>query len=98
MSYVISQQCAGTCDTACVDVCPCDCIVGPVHLSLVRAIAAADRPARLAGIQLYIDPAECIDCGACLPECPVDAIAHESDAVAADIDRNAKFFASRGRL
>ena len=23
---------------------------------------------------LYIDPEECIDCGACLPECPVDAI------------------------
>ncbi|MEO8902020.1 MAG: 4Fe-4S binding protein [Polyangiaceae bacterium] len=23
---------------------------------------------------LYIDPAECIDCGACVPECPVDAI------------------------
>ena len=24
--------------------------------------------------QLYIDPAECIDCGLCEPECPVDAI------------------------
>jgi ferredoxin len=23
---------------------------------------------------LYIDPAECIDCEACIPECPVDAI------------------------
>ena len=23
---------------------------------------------------LYIDPDECIDCGACVPECPVDAI------------------------
>ena len=23
---------------------------------------------------LYIHPEECIDCGACLPECPVDAI------------------------
>jgi ferredoxin len=23
---------------------------------------------------LYIDPRECIDCGACLPECPVEAI------------------------
>ena len=22
----------------------------------------------------YINPEECIDCGACLPECPVDAI------------------------
>lgn len=23
---------------------------------------------------LYIDPEECIDCGACTPECPVEAI------------------------
>jgi ferredoxin len=24
--------------------------------------------------QLYIDPEECIDCGACIPECPAEAI------------------------
>ena len=23
---------------------------------------------------LYIDPEECIDCGACIPKCPVEAI------------------------
>ena len=23
---------------------------------------------------LFIDPEECIDCGACVPECPVEAI------------------------
>jgi len=27
---------------------------------------------------LYIDPNECIDCGACVPECPVEAIFDES--------------------
>ena len=27
---------------------------------------------------LYIDPAACIDCGACLPECPVEAIFEEA--------------------
>ena len=27
---------------------------------------------------LYIDPAECIDCGACVPECPVEAIYDET--------------------
>jgi ferredoxin len=32
---------------------------------------------------LYIDPAECIDCGACLPECPVEAIFPEADVPAA---------------
>lgn len=26
---------------------------------------------------LYIDPMECIDCEACVPECPVEAIFHE---------------------
>jgi ferredoxin len=26
------------------------------------------------GRMLYIDPLECIDCGACEPECPVEAI------------------------
>jgi ferredoxin len=28
---------------------------------------------------LYIDPLECIDCGACIPECPVGAIFHQRD-------------------
>lgn len=29
--------------------------------------------------QLYINPDECIDCGACEPECPVTAIFPEED-------------------
>jgi ferredoxin len=29
------------------------------------------------GEMLYIDPARCIDCGACVPECPVEAIYDE---------------------
>jgi len=28
---------------------------------------------------LYIDPNECIDCGLCEPECPVDAIFMEDE-------------------
>ena len=28
---------------------------------------------------LYIDPDECIDCGACVPECPVEAIYDEAE-------------------
>ena len=28
---------------------------------------------------LYIHPDECIDCEACVPECPVEAIFHEDD-------------------
>ena len=34
---------------------------------------------READDMLYIDPDECIDCEACVPECPVEAIFHEDD-------------------
>ncbi len=30
-------------------------------------------------MQLYIEPNECIDCGACVDPCPVDAIFHEDE-------------------
>ena len=30
------------------------------------------------GSMLYIDPSHCIDCDACVPECPVEAIFHEA--------------------
>ena len=45
--------------------------------------------------QYYIDPEVCIDCGACQPECPVNAI-FEEDEVPSEyqlsIARNADFF------
>ena len=63
MAYVIAEPCIGTKDTACVDVCPVDCI----H-------PRKDEPAYAAETQLYINPVECIDCGACVPVCPVTAI------------------------
>ncbi len=28
---------------------------------------------------LYIDPMDCLDCGACVPECPVEAIFPDTD-------------------
>jgi ferredoxin len=54
---------------------------------------------------LYINPEECIDCGACEPECPVDAI-FEGSAVPSQWeayrDINAEWFgdknAARGRV
>lgn len=63
MAYVIAEPCIGTKDTACVDVCPVDCI----H-------PRKDEPAFANETQLYIHPTECIDCGACVPVCPVTAI------------------------
>lgn len=45
--------------------------------------------------QLYIHPDECIDCGACEPECPVSAIFEEL-AIPAEwqsyIEKNAAYF------
>ena len=32
--------------------------------------------------QLYVDPDDCIDCGACVPECPVEAIFLDADVPA----------------
>lgn len=48
--------------------------------------------------QYYINPAECIDCGVCVPECPVEAIFADKE-VPPDwrhfIEKNAAFFARR---
>jgi NAD-dependent dihydropyrimidine dehydrogenase PreA subunit len=63
MTYVIAEPCIGTKDSACVDVCPVDCI----HPRKDEAEFEAAK-------QLFINPDECIDCGACVPVCPVTAI------------------------
>ena len=47
------------------------------------------------GRSLYIHPDECVDCGACEPVCPVEAIYYEDDLPAAwtpYLDDNAAFF------
>lgn len=44
---------------------------------------------------LYIHPNECVDCGACEPVCPVEAIFYEDDVPArwsSFTDDNARFF------
>ncbi|MCI0476008.1 MAG: ferredoxin family protein [Anaerolineales bacterium] len=68
MAYVIAEPCINTKDTACVNVCPVDCIHPKKDAALYGSVQ-----------QLYINPDECIDCGACVPECPVAAIFPESD-------------------
>jgi len=68
MTYVIAEPCIGTKDTACVEVCPVDCI----H-------PTKKEPDFATAELLYINPDECIDCGACVPECPVDAIFDEAE-------------------
>ena len=48
--------------------------------------------------QLFIDPDECIECAACEPECPVNAIFAEEDlpdALKPYTEINAQFFLNR---
>ena len=72
MAYIICEPCIGTKDSACVDVCPVDCI----H-------PRKDEPEFESAEMLYIHPDECIDCGACVPACPVSAIYDSVDATPA---------------
>lgn len=59
---------------ACIDVNDRSC----VEVCPVDCIHEASR-------MLVIDPDVCIDCGACLPECPVDAI-YVDDELPAPLD------------
>ena len=68
MAHIIAEPCVGTKDTACVEVCPVDCI----H-------PTQDEDSNATADQLFIDPDTCIDCGLCVDECPVQAIFPEED-------------------
>ncbi len=59
MAYVITEKCLGERYATCVAVCPVDCIYPGEYQSQEFMV---------------IDPVVCIDCGACLPECPIEAI------------------------
>ena len=66
MTWTITRLCRDCLDTGCVSICPVDCIyeyVGEDNDAFPN--------------QLYICPDECIDCGACEPECPWQAIFEE---------------------
>jgi ferredoxin len=67
MTHIITSLCLR--DSGCVDVCPVECIIPgkPVE----------QWP------WFYIDPDTCIDCGACIPECPYEAIFTEEEVPSA---------------
>ena len=72
MTYIIAEPCVDVRDRGCVDVCPVDCIYEIDATQLKEGDEAYK-------MMLYIHPQECIDCGACEPECPVEAIFAESE-------------------
>lgn len=63
MTHIITSLCLR--DSSCVDVCPVECIVPGKPVDKYP--------------WYYIDPDTCIDCGACIPECPFEAIFTEED-------------------
>jgi NAD-dependent dihydropyrimidine dehydrogenase PreA subunit len=94
MPHVVTEPCVGVCDTACVEVCPTDAFSPAEGYSLDSD--EDKEKMRAAKEQLYINPDECIDCGACVAECPVEAIFEEGDVPEnweSYIDKNANRFA-----
>jgi ferredoxin len=84
MPYVIVSACIGHKDGSCVEVCPVDCI----H-------PTPDDPRYAEAEQLHIDPAECIDCDACVAACPHDAVSPAEELTGDDlaaVARNADWF------
>lgn len=85
MAFAITQSCCN--DASCVTVCPVNCI----H-------PTPDEPDFSSVDMLYIDPAACIDCGACADACPVDAIVGVDELTASltpYAEINAAYFADR---
>ena len=66
MPHIICQPCVGAKHRDCIEVCPVDCIHPRIE---------DDK----GEVMLFINPDECIDCGACVPACPVTAIFIEED-------------------
>lgn len=67
MTHIITSLCIR--DRGCIDVCPVEC--------MIPGQPSNEYP------WIYIDPDTCIDCGACVPECPFNAIYPEDEVPSA---------------
>jgi ferredoxin len=66
-----------------------------VSVESIQATPVDERRSRYAGVQMFVNPRGCIDCGACLPACPVNAIFMDDEVPPPYqhfIELNAKFF------
>jgi ferredoxin len=91
MTYVVTKPCLGTKDRSCVEVCPVDCFYDIKKKSLNEKYGMAfegdddsDSEEHDNAGMLVIHPDQCINCGACETECPVEAI-YEDSAVPDDM-------------
>jgi NAD-dependent dihydropyrimidine dehydrogenase PreA subunit len=77
MAYVVTRACLGTLDRSCVEVCPVDCFYWIKKKSFNEKFGIG--PAHDVDVgMMMIHPDECINCGACETECPVEAIYEDS--------------------
>ena len=81
MTHIITSLCLR--DSGCVEVCPVECIV-------------PGKPQEQWPL-FYIDPDTCIDCGACVPECPYAAIFPEDEVPAAYTAKGGEFTSRVGQ-
>ena len=80
MSHIITSLCLR--DNGCMDVCPVECI------------SPGDPASKFP--TYFIDPGSCIDCGACVPECPYNAIFPEDEVPAAYKAKGTEFINALG--
>ena len=81
MTHIITSLCLR--DSGCVEVCPVECIVGGKPIE--------EWP------WFYIDPDTCIDCGACIPECPYEAIFPEDEVPSGYTAKGGEFISKIGQ-
>lgn len=83
MAYVVTKACIGTKDRSCVEVCPVDCFyeIKKKKYNDKYGVEAKEEDYGL----LMIHPDECINCGACETECPVEAI-YEDTSLPEDLE------------
>ena len=97
MARVVTSPCIGTHDTACMKVCPVNCYYD-VELSELGLEPKSDKPELTK--MLVINPDECIDCGLCEPECPVQAVFPADDVPEQDkkfVEINRNWFAGKDK-
>jgi len=83
MAYIVTSRCVGTKDRSCVEVCPVDCFYDIKKRKYNDKYGKPPLREEDYGM-LMIHPDECIHCGACETECPVEAI-YEDTGVPDDL-------------